>query len=453
MRIWPWGVGYCSCVGAFRGEVKGCPRAPQFSDWRLALVGFVGLARCGSVEGVSLRKCLYPGDLTFGRVLQAVGVALVLLLAATFDTFDVSMRSRGTGIDLSAGVVGMTRLVSTVRSRAGCLFICDGGGMSLDHGMGVGTGGGTMSRVLSRIFSKANVACIVRNGGVILAGRDGVTHRRMGRRGAVAIGNTVASVRNRTVVNTGVVRRNAAGNAVASVSNGFALRIPTSTRLIVSCVNCGGIVVPMGKGAGFAVGVRSSTLGLRAIMMATVNVGGGRTSLACSARRLGNSRLGGMGSTGVVGSLTNGSTNIRVAGDSSNLKNSTGMSVHNTHSTFTDNGGRPLCIVSNIPVLGVAARSATAIVKNRGSKIGRSSNSNISGLGPSSVRDVDVLGNTSTTTLCNSRTTGNIVLVAAGSKGTNVSEIAFSSGLAMSRTIDLPRFRGGCKRATSNADD
>lgn len=35
-------------------------------------------------------------------------------------------------------------------------------------------------------------------------------------------------------------------------------------------------------------------------------------------------------------------------------------------------------------------------------------------VGPSSVRDVSILGNPGTTTLCNSHTNGNIVLVAAG---------------------------------------
>lgn len=306
--------------------------------------------------------------------------------------------------------------------------------------MGIRTSGGTMSRILSRTFGNAGVGCIVRNGGVILA--EGGSGTVATRRSEMAMGKIIASRGNSPVVNTGMLRGNAAGNYVASVRNGFALGMPDGTALTVACVNCRPRGVRIGKQRDFGIGLRRRTVTLRRMIMATVNVGGGRTSLACSARRINNSRLAHTGSPGVVGTLTNGATNMRVAGDSSKLNNSTGISVHNDHSV--DKGGRPLCIVSNMPVLGDDGRRTSATVNNATSTNGHSNNSNVSGLGPSSVRDVDVLGKTSTTTLCNSRTTGNIVLVAAGGNGTNVRGVAFSSGLAMSRTVYLPRFRGGC---------
>lgn len=320
----------------------------------------------------------------------------------------------------------------------------------MHHAISVGTDGRAISRMLSRVFGKASVGCIVRNGGVILAGGDEDTRSGASAlRRVTAMEKGIASSGNRPVVNTGVLRGKATGNIVAGARKRFDVGVPPCTAVIMSCVDCRPRAVTLGNEGGLRVQVRRGDLTLRRMIMATVNVRGGVSSLACSARRVDDDRLAHTGRPGVVGALTKGATKMRVGG-ATGLKNSTGIIVHNTHSTFTDNGGRPLCMVSNIPVLGDSARSASAMVNNGCSKLGHSTNSKVSGLGPSSVRDVGVLGNSSTTTLCNSRTTGNIVLVAAGGKGTKLRHIAFSSGLAMDRTVDAPRFRGACNQGRSN---
>lgn len=58
--------------------------------------------------------------------------------------------------------------------------------------------------------------------------------------------------------------------------------------------------------------------------------------------------------------------------------------------------------------------------------------STVTNLGPTSVRDVAMLGSTTTATVCNTHTTGNIVIVAAGGNGTNGPRVAFSAGLSCS---------------------
>lgn len=45
------------------------------------------------------------------------------------------------------------------------------------------------------------------------------------------------------------------------------------------------------------------------------------------------------------------------------------------------------------------------------------SNNDFSGLGPGSVRGVSVLGSTNATTVCNSHSSGNMILIAAGGNG------------------------------------
>lgn len=51
--------------------------------------------------------------------------------------------------------------------------------------------------------------------------------------------------------------------------------------------------------------------------------------------------------------------------------------------------------------------------------------------GPTSTRSVRVLGSTSTTTVCNSHTTGNIVVIAAGGNAGNPVGIGMDMGRAL----------------------
>lgn len=265
------------------------------------------------------------------------------------------------------------------------------------------------------------------------------------------VANVIVSTRSgRPVVKTSMLMGKDAAKTMASLSNGFAVAsTPTNTGVLrISFMNVVARRIPVAPKA-VEIALGGSTGLLSRIIMATLNVTGGRGSLACSARMMGNSRLTHIGSPGVVGTLTNGATNIRVGGDSSNLKNSSGIVVHNGHSM--DKDGRPLCIVSNMPFNSSAGRGASAAVNKSGSDNGCSHNSNVSGLGPSSVRDVGVLGNPTTTTLCNDSTTGNIIVVAAGGNGRKHTDVDFGADAAFSvTTCNVPRFRGRCANISAD---
>lgn len=253
------------------------------------------------------------------------------------------------------------------------------------------------------------------------------------------------------LTNTAVRRGRATGNTVTSSRKGFALIITSGTILHISFVNCVSRSVRIRKRSAFRVALERSVVRLSGIVIATLNVRGGRGSLSCTASLVGGRRLAQMGVPGLVASLANGSTNIHIGRISSNLKTSTGIDVHKVHS-ITDSG-RPLCIVSNIPVLGSASRRTCSTVNKATGTNGHSKKSNVSGLGPRSVRDVDVLGKTPTTTLCNDRTTGKIVLVAAGGKRSRKRhDISFSADLVFSGTFTLPGVRGHCKMDSNMSD-
>lgn len=198
------------------------------------------------------------------------------------------------------------------------------------------------------------------------------------------------SSRNRPLVNTAIGAGSTGANTMASLSNGFRVGMGTGTALLIDCLNFGRHRVTIHKHTVLRP-VRLSSSGrlLRRIIMINCNARGG-TSLANSMTVIGTRRVGGMSGSGVSAVLRNGMTNIRVA--SSNRPNtSPDMHVHNVNS-FND--ATPLCIVSNIPV-----------------------NAAVHSFSPGSVRAVRVLGSTSTNTVCNSHTTGNIIVVAAGGNG------------------------------------
>lgn len=265
---------------------------------------------------------------------------------------------------------------------------------------------------------------------------------------ARAIDNAMVSgSTGRPLVNTGMLVGNAAVKAIASLSKGCALRTDSGSVLMFSCLDVGAVRRPMGKHAMVGMGVTSSARALNRIMMATVNVGHRSRALACSTRAMKNGSIGSVGDIGVVGSLRNGDTNVVVAPGSAKTNNSSGVLFHNGGSV--DNGGRPLMMMSKIPiVVGVAGSRMSDGCKNR-----QSNNSTVSAVGPSSVTRVALLGNTSTTTLCNTMTTGNTVVVAAGSTRSNGISIGMSDGAAVRDPVILPRFRAACKVDSGNAFD
>lgn len=190
--------------------------------------------------------------------------------------------------------------------------------------------------------------------------------------------------------------------------------------------------------------MRSSARALNRIMIATLNVGHRGGTLNCTVRRMGNSTLLRTHRAGLTGTLANGISNIRVVHSDGNPNNSSGVRLHNTGSMA--NLGRPLVIISNIPVSGFAKTDGGSV-----SGPALSVNGKLSSVGTRSVRSVSILGNTSTTTLCNSHTNGNIVLVAAGGKaGHRNLNVAVSNSISTRAAFVLPGHRGTFKRNRGN---
>lgn len=243
-----------------------------------------------------------------------------------------------------------------------------------------------------------------------------------------AIANGIISRRsNRPIVNTSMEVMKAGAKATASISNGFALPgTDGSTILRVDCLNVRAGAV--GTSTGVGVVLISSTEGLSRIIIATLNVGHSRGALNCTTDATGTSRLAITGSNSLVDNLRNGVTNIRVSNN--NIANaSRGIMVHNV-SSISDGG--PLCVISNIPVGGSHLNSGSI-----------SFNDNTNSVGPRSVRSMAMLGNTSTATLCNSHTTGNIVVVAAGGpRNSGGTSVACSNSLAFASILHIPVARG-----------
>lgn len=58
---------------------------------------------------------------------------------------------------------------------------------------------------------------------------------------------------------------------------------------------------------------------------------------------------------------------------------------------------------------------------------------------PDRIRSISMLGSTTSTTVCNSQTTGNIVLVAAGGNGRKGLAFGCSNGMNFRFTAEMPR--------------
>lgn len=245
----------------------------------------------------------------------------------------------------------------------------------------------------------------------------------------VAIGKRMGSTLKK-IVNTGMIRgKGSAGNAVASLSNGFALAIPRKTALIISFVKCG--ARRMTTTPSMVVALRSSTRLLNRIIMVNCNATGGG-SLAKSIATVDTSGVMGNTIASTASVLINGTTNMDIVASNNTPKTNTAVHIHNNSSVSTSGG--PLVIVSNIPMSS----------NNVGNVSGP-----LTAIRPGSVRAFAVLGSTSTATVCNSHTSGNIVVVGAGGKGSKHMRIncdnAFSvgaepGGMSMVSTGRFERF-------------
>lgn len=220
----------------------------------------------------------------------------------------------------------------------------------------------------------------------------------------------MASTANRAMVNTDMLRGNAAGKIVASVSNGFSLGISPGTAVVVSCINCTTRRVPLGNQGDLGMVLGRSARVLSRIIIVNCNAVGG-DSVANTVSSMSARRLAGHTAAGPTRTLRNGVTNMGVVGSNNGTNTNMSMGVHNMGS-FND--GRPLCVVSNFP-------------------------NSVSGIGPRSVRDVRMLGSNTTTTVCNSITTGNMIVVAAGGNGGNRARVSFGA------CLDVAAITGGLR--------
>lgn len=207
----------------------------------------------------------------------------------------------------------------------------------------------------------------------------------------------------RPLVNMKIVVGGATTKAVASISKECSVRIPSGgTVLSFSCINCGEGRVEM-KGRDI-VGIslrRRSILVSRIIIMKCNDRGGiglAKTITTVSiSRTLTNHSI-----TGISSTLRKLVPKLSIGRDSNVTKGgSSGLLVHNLNAV---GGTSPLVIISSVPSTSVGQ------------------------LGVGSVRDVAMLGSTATSSICNSHTTGNIVLIGAGSNGNlRGARVAFSN--------------------------
>ncbi len=211
----------------------------------------------------------------------------------------------------------------------------------------------------------------------------------------IAIDNAICSSLNSNTVNTAMHRGKASGTAIASVSNGFDVGISANrTALLIDCMNFRSIRRHLSNEAALAVALIPSTRVVSRLIIINCNIVG-HDSLANSISSVSRGTVGRNIGASLRRTVRNHVTNIRIARGSNTPNNNVSIRVHNVGSL--DNG-RPLCIVSNVTVDNGADSGADILTD----------------VGPSSVAGVRILGSTSTATVCNSHTSGNIILVAAG---------------------------------------
>lgn len=202
---------------------------------------------------------------------------------------------------------------------------------------------------------------------------------------------------NRALPKISVTIGNAAQKIVASVGNTFRLGMDGKRALMFSCINCSRRrVLVAGRGV-LGVQVRPAAVKLSRIIIMNCNARSGHAMASTvdgiSKRALGTAPVG-----AIKRKLGNGVTNMHICGRGGAPNTRTAFLVHNNSSV--DRDGSPLVLISNM------RHDATNV-------------------GPGSVRSVRILGSTTSSTVCNSHTSGKIILVAAEGKGDNTPQIAF----------------------------
>lgn len=236
------------------------------------------------------------------------------------------------------------------------------------------------------------------------------------------VANALASTINRPVVNTAILRgKGPSGNAVASVGNGFSLSIRPGTIVDVSCVKCVARGVGVAGRASLGIIVVSSARTLRRMIMMNCNSRGG-TGLAKTMSSIGVSRM--LNSHPVLGTsstLRKTIPKLFMSGKNGTPKADGSFRVHKTCS-INIGGSSNSCKGAVGPLMLVSG------IRN-----------SLSVMGPRSVRSVDMLGSTTSTTVCNTHTTNNMVIIAAGHPGNTTGfSLGCGGGFTFKATIGLP---------------
>lgn len=199
---------------------------------------------------------------------------------------------------------------------------------------------------------------------------------------------------------------NSRRKAMASLSKGCSVATPTSNVLMFSFMKVRGRRVPMGKQGGVLIAVEDDSMTLSSIIIVKCN-GRSGTTLADTVAGISSGSVTVSPAKGPVSVLRKGIPNVRVHMGSNRPKTSPRVVMHNK-AAATPRDSSPVMVVSNI----VHA---------------------VGSVGCTSVRAVRMLGSTTSATVCNSGTSHNVIVVAAGRKGTNGKDVSFDCKLSMSR--------------------
>lgn len=218
----------------------------------------------------------------------------------------------------------------------------------------------------------------------------------------MSIGKAIISAGNSTVVNTDIgILGGSSINAVASLSKGFALSIPRSTAgLRVDFMKVGSIITAIGPNGRLGIILRRSGRALSRIMIMKCKASHHK-SLANTVSSIDRGILGSVPVASTTTTVAKGLTNIGMITASKSPSTAVRVAMHNNNSVARS--GSPLCVISNFRIDGVGS------------------------VPPNSVRDVSILGSTSSATVCKTGNTGNIVLIAAGDNGTKGARVSFGT--------------------------
>lgn len=341
------------------------------------------------------------------------GVHLIELVSFVLFLFIFrKICTRRAHVGLRIGRIPLGRILGSVRSGDRCAFFCGSTRVSVGHGIAMRTGGRHVSIVLSGVLP--SYGYMIRGEGVVLIPNTrGRGAPGSGATGAGRVANAIASAQNRALVNMGMAMLKAAANIVAGVSKGCSLGIPTNGSLGFSCINCVTRAMGMNSGSIVSVMLRRGDGTLSRIIMINCTIRGGiGLSNSMTAISAGTVRSHPM--LGVKRTLRNTITGLGMSINSNRTSSSPSCGVHNAASLGKNS---PLIIVSNII----------------------SADSRLGHVGPISVTGVSMLGSTTSSTVCNSHTTFNIVLIAAGSNDGRGLAIGCGGGFMLHAGAHVPR--------------